>query len=204
MRPPPTHSYADKLMVAADAAGYGFCLSLGVFDANDAILNGTEAWVHNPTAWNGTGQPDVVEVDFHYARMPDEGKPALCSTWNGQAWVAGKTEWPGTVATPVTLDPMEVQVREWGHSWCMPPWKLSQWFRAWPCTTAAPLSQPHSLATADLCGQSLCQPVVCRSHPDCRYQVRRPGCQPSSHEHSLQMPWGRQVGLAVHPRRMAI
>ena len=208
--PTPSHSYAERLMEAADAAGYAFCLAFGEFDANDALVNGTEGWVHNPTEWSGTGQPDIVEVDYHYARMPDEGKPTVCSTWNGKEWVAGKTEWPGTVATPVTLNPMEIQVREWGRSWCVPQHVCAtlEAATAWHslplhhCCTPHPVLAP-SRAAAGICGESLCQPVVCGSHPDSCHQVRRPGCQSGSHEHSLLLPWGRQVGLAVQPRCLA-
>ena len=97
--------------------------------------------MRNPTGWNGTGQPDVIDVDYAYWRLPDEGKPAVCSTWNGKEWVAGKTEWPGTVATPVTLDPMEIQVREWGRSWCVPQCVCHKSGTVGYSTTAGQLTQ---------------------------------------------------------------
>lgn len=75
-------------MKAADAAGYGICIAFGEFDSEGMLVNGTERTVHSPTAWNGTGQPDVTYVDSDYF-LPSEGKPAKCQTWNGEEFVAG-------------------------------------------------------------------------------------------------------------------
>ena len=76
------------------------------------LVNGTERKVHNPTPWNVTGQPDVTYVGVEYFLPADEpGTPTACQTWNGTDFVKGKKEWPGTVATPATVDPTELQVR---------------------------------------------------------------------------------------------
>lgn len=99
-------------MQAADAAGYGLCVSIGEFDSSGLLINGTERVVHNPTLWNGTGRPDWDYVGGTYS-LPGTtpGTPVACYTWNGKEMVLGKTSWPGTVPTPATLDPTELDVR---------------------------------------------------------------------------------------------
>lgn len=109
----PCFSYADIWMQAADAAGYGLCVSIGQFDPNGLLINGTERVVHNPTLWNGTGRPDWYSVGgTHSLPSSTPGTPATCYTWNGKDWVMGKTPWPGTVASPALLDQTEQEVRD--------------------------------------------------------------------------------------------
>lgn len=157
-------------MEAADVAGRAFCMAYGMFDASGALVNGTEGWVRSPTGWNGTGQPDVIDVDYAYWRLPDEGKPAVCSTWNGKEWVAGKTEWPGTVTTPVALDPMEVQVREWGRSWCVPQ-HVCATLQGGSCDSVAQLALAPLLHASPSTGTLPCR----RRH---MWRVSVPTCHP--------------------------
>lgn len=104
--------YASKWLAAADAAGYALCVAVGQFDPDGALVPGTERFVHNPTPWNGSGNPGQTGVSSRWIN-PKQGQPTNCHVWNGTSFVRDTVQRFATVSSPAPIDQTDFNV-SWG------------------------------------------------------------------------------------------